>query len=130
MKFISTVFVLVNFALVSVDALLADGLKIEANHGEDVTLSFPMDKAEEAGRLRIIFTSETTNETRLIAQRCAGSERCDAVETPGVKLVERGSVSVTIQRVNSSRSGVYKVQVFNGKYVFERNVTLVVNAVQ
>ncbi|KAK9954698.1 hypothetical protein ABG768_016747 [Culter alburnus] len=71
---------------------------------------------------------ETTKKSCLIARRCTGSEICDAVETPGVKLlVAQGLVSVTIQKVNSSRSGLYKVRAFFGKYMFEVDATLVVN---
>ncbi|ROK34516.1 hypothetical protein DPX16_0398 [Anabarilius grahami] len=66
--------------------------------------------------------------THLIARRCASSDNCDAVETPGVKLlVGHRHVSVTIQRVNSSRSGVYEVNPVGKDMPEVNSITLVVN---
>ncbi|CAM4675031.1 unnamed protein product [Leuciscus chuanchicus] len=123
MKLISTVFV-----LVSVDALLADGSKIEANHGENVTLPFPMDKAEKADRLRIIFKEETTKNLSLISQKCVPHEGCAVVDKSGVSVLVGGEcVRVTIHNVNISRSGLYIAQAFFGNNVSEVKATLVVN---
>ncbi|KAG1932435.1 uncharacterized protein LOC120471128 [Pimephales promelas] len=128
MKLISTVFGFFYFVLVSVDASLAEGSKIEANHGENVALAFPMDKAEEADRLRIIFEEETTKKMFLVAQKCAPHEGCDNVDTPGVSLIfEIGCLSVIIQKVNISRSGLYIAQACFGKDVIEVIATLAVN---
>ncbi|XDV46535.1 hypothetical protein PO909_014417 [Leuciscus waleckii] len=126
MKLISTVFVLVHLVLVSV---LADGSKIEANHGENVTLPFPMDKAEKADRLRIIFKEETTKSLSLIAQKCVPHEGCAVVDTSGVSLIfGKECLSVIIQNVNISRSGLYIAEAFFGKDVCEVKATLVVNS--
>ncbi|XDV46534.1 hypothetical protein PO909_014416 [Leuciscus waleckii] len=113
---------------VAIDALLADGSKIEANHGENVTLPFPMDKAEKADRLRIIFKEETTKNLSLISQKCAPHEGCAVVDTSGVSVLVGGEcVRVTIHNVNISRSGLYIAEAFFGKDVYEVKATLVVN---
>jgi len=88
-----------------------------------------MDKAEEADRLRIIFKEETTKNMSLVAQKCAPHEGCDNVDTPGVSLIfEIGCLSVIIQKVDISRTGLYKAQTFFGEKVFEVNATLAVNS--
>ncbi|CAM4674949.1 unnamed protein product [Leuciscus chuanchicus] len=112
-----------------IDALLADGSKFEANHGENVTLPFPMDKAEKADRLRIIFSiTETTKNLSLIAQKCVPHEGCTVVDKSGVSVLVGGEcVRVTIHNVNISRSGLYIAEAWFGKDVCEVKATLVVN---
>jgi len=65
----------------------------------------------------------------LVAQKCAPHEGCDNVDTPGVSLIfEKGCLSVIIQKVNISRSGLYKAEAFFGEKVFEVIATLAVHS--
>jgi len=65
----------------------------------------------------------------LVAQKCAPHEGCDNVDTPGVSLIfGKGCLSVIIQKVNISRTGLYKAEAFFGEKVFEVIATLAVNS--
>lgn len=75
--------------------------------------------------MKITFKQDNQEETSVIAQHPWTYEE---TPPPGVSLlVEEGRVSVTIQNVNSSRSGLYTAQAFFGKDTYEVNATLVVN---
>lgn len=102
-------------------------LKLEANDGEDVTISFKTDELNRANQVKITFTRQS--QKYLIAQycRCAHCGDCDVVETPGVLLrVEEGTL--ILQDVRSRNSGLYEAKIIVGNIVSKMKVTLVVNS--
>ncbi|ROL41049.1 hypothetical protein DPX16_0379 [Anabarilius grahami] len=104
--------------------LIVAGSTFEATEGQNITISFNIDEVEKADQVRITFKQDNKEETVVIAQQPWNHE-----ETPpsGVSLlVEKGRLSVTIQNVSISRSGLYTAEAFFEKDTYEVNATLVV----
>ncbi|CAM4674992.1 unnamed protein product [Leuciscus chuanchicus] len=115
--------VAVNLALIS--ALVVAGSKFEAMDGQNVTISFDTDEVEKADEVRITFKEDKKEYAELIAQK---PWVYDDPPRPGVTLiVGKGCLSVIIQNVNISRSGLYKAEAYTGGKVCEVTATLVVN---
>ncbi|CAM4675022.1 unnamed protein product [Leuciscus chuanchicus] len=116
--------VAVNLALFS--ALVVAGSKFEAMDGQNVTISFDIDEVEKADEMRISFKEDKKEYAELIAQK---PWVYDDPPRPGVTLiVGKGCLSVIIQNVNISRSGLYKAEAYTGGKVSEVTATLVVNS--
>jgi len=97
---------------------------IEAIDGQNVTISFDIDEVEKADEVRITFKEDKKKYDVLLAQE---PWVYDDPPPAGVKLiVEEDRLSVIIQDVNISRSGLYKVEVYTGTKVSEDDATLVV----
>ncbi|KAK7132802.1 hypothetical protein R3I93_019134 [Phoxinus phoxinus] len=104
--------------------LVVAGSKFEAIVGQNVTISFDIDEVEKADQVNIIFKEDKNGDSVLLAQK---PWVYDDPPEPGVTLIlGKGSVSVIIQDVDISRSGLYKARAFTGKKVCEENATLVV----
>lgn len=99
-------------------------MKFEATEGQNVTIYFNIDKEEKPTEVRITFKQD--NKKNVIAEHPwnQGEENPPAGFS---LLVEEGRVSLTIQNVNISSSGLYTALAFFGKKVYEVNATLVVN---
>ncbi|CAM4675001.1 unnamed protein product [Leuciscus chuanchicus] len=106
-------------------ALVVAGSKFEAMDGQNVTISFDTDEVEKADEVRITFKEDKKEYAELIAQK---PWVYDDPPRPGVTLiVGKGCLSVIIQNVNISRSGLYKAEAYTGEKVCEVTATLVVN---
>ncbi|CAM4675094.1 unnamed protein product [Leuciscus chuanchicus] len=104
--------------------LVVAGSKFEAIDGQNVTISFDIDEVEKADEVRITFKEDKKEYAELIAQK---PWVYDDPPRPGVSLiVGKGCLSVIIQNVNISRSGLYKAEAYTGKKVCEVTATLVV----
>ncbi|KAK7132799.1 hypothetical protein R3I93_019132 [Phoxinus phoxinus] len=115
--------VVVNLALIS--GLVVAGSKFEAIDGQNVTISFDIDEVEKADEVRITFKEDKKGYSVLLAQK---PWVYDDPPEPGVTLIlGKGSVSVIIQDVNISRSGLYKAEAYTREKVCEETATLVVN---
>ncbi|XP_052396610.1 uncharacterized protein LOC127944602 isoform X1 [Carassius gibelio] len=119
MRFLSLLLV----SAVSVVFCVAE-LKLEATAGDNVTISFRTAELEGADKVRIIFTRD--DQKKLIAHYfCFHHGDCHVEERAGVSLrIEEGVF--TLLNVSSESSGLYEAQVFNGKDVPKKTVTLVV----
>ncbi|CAM4675139.1 unnamed protein product [Leuciscus chuanchicus] len=107
------------------DALVVAGSKFEAIDGQNVTISFDIDEVEKADEVKIIFKEDKKEYDVLFAQK---PWVYDDPPRPGVTLiVGKGCLSVIIQNVDISRSGLYKAEAYTGKKVCEVTATLVVN---
>ncbi|XDV46519.1 hypothetical protein PO909_014404, partial [Leuciscus waleckii] len=105
--------------------MVVAGSKFEAIDGQNVTISFDIDEVEKADEVKISFKEDKKEYAELIAQK---PWVYDDPPRPGVTLiVGKGCLSVIIQNVDISRSGLYKAEAYTGEKVFEVTATLVVN---
>ncbi|ROL46831.1 hypothetical protein DPX16_1058, partial [Anabarilius grahami] len=88
--------------------LIVAGSRLEATEGQNATISFDIDEVEKATQVKITSIRGNEKQPSVIAQRPWISHD----EPPaGVSLlVEKGRVSLTIQHVSISDSGLYKAQ--------------------
>ncbi|XP_077074156.1 uncharacterized protein LOC143725555 [Siphateles boraxobius] len=115
--------VIIKLAFVSV--LVVAGSKIEAIDGQNATISFDIDEVEKADEVKIIFKEDKKEYAVVIAQK---PWVYDDPPSPGVTLIlGKGCLSVIIQNISISRSGLYKAEVYTGEKVCEVTATLVVN---
>ncbi|KAK7132800.1 hypothetical protein R3I93_019133 [Phoxinus phoxinus] len=111
--------------LVMLSALVVAGSKFEAIEGQNATISFDIDEVEKADEVKISYKEDKKEYSVLIAQK---PWVYDDPPVPGVTLIlGKGCVSVIIQNISISRSGLYKAEAYTREKVSEVNATLVVN---
>ncbi|KAK7129418.1 hypothetical protein R3I94_017583 [Phoxinus phoxinus] len=104
--------------------LVVAGSKFEAIDGQNATISFDIEEVEKADEVKIIFKEDKKGYSVLLAQE---PWVYDDPPVPGVTLIlGKRCLSVIIQDVDISRSGLYRAQAFFRERVYEETATLVI----
>ncbi|KAK7132801.1 hypothetical protein R3I93_019133 [Phoxinus phoxinus] len=105
--------------LVMLSALVVAGSKFEAIEGQNATISFDIDEVEKADEVKISYKEDKKEYSVLIAQK---PWVYDDPPVPGVTLIlGKGCVSVIIQNISISRSGLYKAEAYTREKVSEKH---------